>query len=95
MAFFHPRSRPPKQILNPTQFNEHAAYRFPLVFQCVMNIGARGSGQIWRRVVRARTLDVVEASKGFFVGPSSNSSGVLREIREQQRARRFSAIENR
>jgi len=99
-----PSSRPPKQIptLNPAQFDKHAAYRFSLAFQCVVNIGVRGSEQIRRRVVQAGTLDVVGcileawlASKGFSVGPSSNASGVPRETREQRHTRRLAAIENR
>ena len=50
-----PSSRPPKQILtlNTAQFDEHAGYRFPLAFQCVVNSGVRGSEQIQRRVVQA------------------------------------------
>jgi len=31
---------------NTTQLDEHATYRFPLAFQCVVNIGVRGSEQI-------------------------------------------------
>ena len=40
-------------------------------------------------------LEAWLASKGFSVGPSSNASGGLRETREQRRARRLAAIENR
>ena len=36
---------------------------------------------------------IIEASKGFSVGPSSNASGVLWEMREQQHARRLAAFE--
>ncbi|KAF9446068.1 hypothetical protein P691DRAFT_777117 [Macrolepiota fuliginosa MF-IS2] len=99
-----PNSRPPKPqpTLNPPVFDKHAAYRFSLAFQCVVNIGVRGSEQIRRRVVQSGTLDVVGcileawlASKGFAVGPSSSATGVPRETREQRHARRQAAIENR
>lgn len=99
-----PSSRAPRPIptLNPAQFDKHAAYRFSLAFQCVVNIGVRGSEQIRRRVVQAGTLDVVGcileawlASKGFAVGPSSSVNGVPRETREQRHARRLALIENR
>lgn len=99
-----PTSRAPKPqpTLNPAVFDKHAAYRFSLAFQCVVNIGVRGSEQIRRRVVQAGTLDVVGcileawlASKGFAVGPGLSATGVPRETREQRLARRLAAVENR
>ena len=72
-----PNSRPPKlaPALNPHSFDKHAAYRFSFAFQCVVNIGVRGSEPISSRVVQAGTLDVVGcileawlANKGFAVG---------------------------
>lgn len=67
-------------------FDKSAAYHFSLAFQCVVNIGVRGSEPIRSRVVQAGTLDVVgcvlEAwltSKGFAVGPSASASGMPRE----------------
>ncbi|KAJ3562153.1 hypothetical protein NP233_g9753 [Leucocoprinus birnbaumii] len=99
-----PSSRPPKliPILNPTQFDKHAAYHFSLTFQCVINIGVCGSEQIQRRVVQAGTLDIVGcilkawlASKGFVVGPSSSVTSAPRETREQRHVRRQAAIESR
>lgn len=95
-----PNSRLPKSIpqLNPTSYDKHAAYRFSLAFQCVVNIGVRGSEDIRRRVVQAGTLEVVGcileawlASKGFAVGPSSSVAGMPRETREQRQARRTAA----
>ena len=76
-----PNYRPPKlaPTLNPHSFDKHAAYRFSLAFQCVVNIGVRVSEPIRSRVVQAGTLDVVGcileawlANKGFAVGPSSS-----------------------
>jgi hypothetical protein len=99
-----PNSKPPKLIptLNPTSFDKHAAYRFSLAFQCVVNIGVRGSEPIRSRVVQAGTLDVVGcileawlAGKGFAVGPSSSATGMPRETREQRLARRQAAAEQR
>lgn len=99
-----PSARPPKPIpqLNPHSYDKHAAYRFSLAFQCVVNIGVRGSEEIRRRVVQAGTLDVVGcileawlASKGFAVGPSSSATGLPRETREQRQARRNAALEQR
>ncbi|KAJ3915394.1 hypothetical protein F5877DRAFT_23698, partial [Lentinula edodes] len=100
-----PSARPPKPLptLNPTSFDKHAAYRFSLAFQCVVNIGVRGSEPIRSRVVQAGTLEVVGcileawlAHKGFAIGP--NASGTPgsatgwgsygRESREQRHARR-------
>ncbi|KAH7907208.1 hypothetical protein BJ138DRAFT_988109, partial [Hygrophoropsis aurantiaca] len=99
-----PNSRRPKPIptLNPTSYDKHAAYRFSLAFQCVVNIGVRGSEPIRSRVVQAGTLDVVGcileawlASKGFAVGPSSSATGLPRETREQRLARRQAMAEQR
>lgn len=99
-----PSARPPKlaPALNPQQFDKHAAYRFSLAFQCVVNIGVRGSESIRSRVVQAGTLDVVGcileawlAKKGFAVGPSPSASGAPRETREQRHARRQAAAEQR
>ncbi|KAF5391739.1 hypothetical protein D9757_001825 [Collybiopsis confluens] len=83
-----PSARTPKPLptLNPTSFDKHAAYRFSLAFQCVVNIGVRGSEPIRSRVVQA----------GFAVGPntpgvSGNTAGwgsYGRETREQRHARR-------
>ncbi|EPQ50242.1 hypothetical protein GLOTRDRAFT_141598 [Gloeophyllum trabeum ATCC 11539] len=96
----HPPKLPP--TLNPAQWDKHAAYRFSLAFQCLVNIGVRGSEHIRSRVVQAGTLDVVgmilEAwlvSKGFAVGPSSSATGLPRESREQRAARRAAALESR
>ncbi|KAG6849176.1 hypothetical protein H0H93_010741 [Arthromyces matolae] len=92
-----PSIRPPKPAptLNPTSFDKQAAYRFSLAFQCVVNIGVRGSEPIRSRVVQAGTLEVVGcileawlANKGFAVGPSSSATGMPRETREQRQARR-------
>ncbi|KAG6875864.1 hypothetical protein C0993_006992, partial [Termitomyces sp. T159_Od127] len=95
-----PHIRPSKPVptLNPPQFDKQAAYRFTLAFQCVVNIGVRGSEPIRTRVVQAGTLDVVGcileawlANKGFAVGPSSSATGMPRETREQRQARRDAA----
>lgn len=92
-----PNTRPPRSIptLNPSSFDKQAAYRFSLAFQCVVNIGVRGSEPIRSRVVQAGTLDVVGcileawlANKGFAVGPSASATGLPRETREQRQARR-------
>jgi hypothetical protein len=92
-----PNYRPakPQPVLNPRSFDRHAAYRFSLAFQCVVNIGVRGSEPIRSRVVQAGALDVVgcilEAwlvSKGYSLGPSSSATGIPRETREQRAARR-------
>ncbi|KAF8149125.1 hypothetical protein B0H34DRAFT_791603 [Crassisporium funariophilum] len=99
-----PNSRPPKlsPALNPHTFDKHAAYRFSLAFQCVVNIGVRGSEPIRSRVVQAGTLDVVGcileawlANKGFAVGPSSSATGMPRETREQRQIRRIAQLEQR
>ncbi|KAG6839603.1 hypothetical protein C0991_001008 [Blastosporella zonata] len=92
-----PSVRPPRPVptLNPITFDKQAAYRFSLAFQCVVNIGVRGSELIRSRVVQAGTLEVVGcileawlANKGFAVGPSSSATGMPRETREQRQARR-------
>ena len=97
---FHPSK--PAPVLNPKSFDKHAAYRFSLAFQCVVNIGVRGSEPIRSRVVQAGTLEVVgcvlEAwlvSKGFALGPSSSATGMPRESREQRAARRQALAEQR
>lgn len=99
-----PSSQPSKLVptLNPKSFDKHAAYRFSLAFQCVVNIGVRGSEPIRSRVVQAGTLDVVGcileawlANKGFAVGPSVSASGMPRETREQRLARRAAQNEAR
>ncbi|KAF5366220.1 hypothetical protein D9758_005706 [Tetrapyrgos nigripes] len=99
-----PSARPAKLVptLNPTSYDKHAAYRFSLGFQCLVNVGVRGNEAIRSRVVQAGTLEVVGcvleawlASKGFAVGPSGQGIGVgygygygRRETREQRHARR-------
>ncbi|KAG6826266.1 hypothetical protein H0H92_000517 [Tricholoma furcatifolium] len=97
-----PSMRPPKSTptLNPATFDKQAAYRFTLAFQCVVNIGVRGSEPIRSRVVQAGTLDVVGcileawlANKGFAVGPSSSATGMPRETREQRQARRDAQLQ--
>lgn len=97
-----PSSHPPKltPTLIPKQFDKHAAYRFSLAFQCVVNIGVRGSEPIRSRVVQAGTLEVVGCilegwlvSRGFSVGLSPN--GGHRESRQQRLARRQAQEEAR
>jgi hypothetical protein len=92
-----PNYHPPKPVptLVPKAFDKHAAYRFSLAFQCIVNIGLCGSELIRTRVVQAGTLNVVShileswlASKGFAVGPSSSATGMPRETREQRAARK-------
>ena len=99
-----PNSRPPKPTptLNPQSYDRHAAYRFSLAFQCVVNIGVRGSEPIRSRVAQAGTLEVVGcvleawlANKGFAVCPSSSATGMPRETREQRLARRQAQQEQR
>jgi hypothetical protein len=99
-----PNTRPPKLIptLNPSSYDKQAAYRFSLAFQCVVNIGVRGSEPIRTRVVQAGTLDVVGsvleawlANKGFAIGPSSSATGLPRETREQRQARRDAHMQQR
>ena len=43
----------------PTLFSKHLLYTYTLAFQCVVNIGVRGSEMIRTRVVEAGALDVV------------------------------------
>ena len=83
-------------MLNPKVFDRHAAYRFSLAFQRVVNISVRDSEPIRSRVVQAGTLGVVGfileawlASKVFAVGLSASAGGIPRETREryQQRQR--------
>ena len=97
-----PAAHPPKLVptLNPKSFDKHAAYRFSLAFQSVVNIGVRGSESIRGRVVQAGTLEVVGcileawlASKGFAVGPNATVGGQPRETREQRQARRAAVVE--
>ncbi|KAH8094463.1 hypothetical protein BXZ70DRAFT_358643 [Cristinia sonorae] len=99
-----PTLSPAKVIptLNPKSYDKHAALRFSLAFQCVVNIGVRGSEPIRSRVVQAGTLDVVGcileawlAGKGFAVGPGASASGQPRETREQRMARRQALSEAR
>lgn len=40
-------------------YDKHAAYRFSLALQCIINIGVHGSELIHSRVVRASALDAV------------------------------------
>ncbi|KAI0668015.1 hypothetical protein C8Q78DRAFT_1147403 [Trametes maxima] len=97
-------AHPPKPTptLLPKTYDKHAAYRFSLAFQCIVNIGVRGSEPIRSRVVQAGTLEVVGcileawlASKGFPVGPSVGANGMPRETREQRLARRQAQHESR
>ncbi|KAG7092054.1 hypothetical protein E1B28_008435 [Marasmius oreades] len=90
-----PTARPlkPAPQLNPPTWDKHATYRFSLAFQCVVNIGVRGSEPIRSRVVQAGTLEVVgcilEAwldSRGF---GGAAPVGTVRETREQRHARRM------
>lgn len=99
-----PNARMPKLVptLNPHSFDKHAAYRFSLAFQCIVNIGVRGNEPIRSRVVQAGTLEVVGcileawlANKGFSVGPSSSATGIPRETREQRLQRRQQINEHR
>jgi len=88
-----PSARPPKlsPALNPPTFDKQATYCFSLAFQCIVNIGVRGSEPIRSRVVQAGTLDVVGcileawlANKGFAAGPSAGTVDVQRESRGQR-----------
>ena len=99
-----PGSHPSKPVptLLPKSYDKHAAYRFSLAFQCIVNIGVRGSEPIRSRVVQAGTLEVVGcileawlASKGFPVGPTVAANGMPRETREQRAARRQAALAQR
>ncbi|KAG8760693.1 hypothetical protein FRC11_015080, partial [Ceratobasidium sp. 423] len=73
----------------PYQIDPLAARTFSLAFQCVVNIGVRGSQHIRRRVVQAGALGVVSfilavwlTGKYFAIGPSATGSGAPRESRE-------------
>ena len=99
-----PSAHPPKRVptLNPKSFDKQAQYRFALAFQCVVNIGVRGSEVIRSRVVQAGTLDVVGcileawlAGRGFAVGPSVSAPGMHRETKEHRLARRQAQLEAR
>lgn len=92
-----PNIRPPKLVptMNPSNYDKHAAYRFSLALQSIVNIGIRGSEPIRSRIVQAGALEVVgcilEAwlvHKGFAIGPSQSATGLPRETREQRIARR-------
>lgn len=99
-----PNSRPSKLIptINPLSYDKHAAYRFSLALQSIVNIGIRGSEPIRSRIVQAGALEVVGcileswlAHKGFAIGPSSSASGLPRESREHRLARRAALQEQR
>lgn len=99
-----PNSRPPKLVptMNPPNYDKHAAYRFSLALQSIVNIGIRGSEPIRSRIVQAGALEVVGcileswlAHKGFAIGPSQSASGLPRESREQRLARRAALQEQR
>ncbi|GAB1528194.1 hypothetical protein RhiTH_011386 [Rhizoctonia solani] len=83
----------------PYQINPLAARTFSLAFQCVVNIGVRGSEHIRRRVVQAGALGVVSCilavwlkGKGFALGPSATGSGAPRESHEVRVSRREEAL---
>ncbi|KAK7035485.1 hypothetical protein VNI00_011778 [Paramarasmius palmivorus] len=98
-----PGSRAPKLVptLNPATWDKHASYRFSLAFQCVVNIGVRGTEPIRSRVVQAGTLEVVgcileawlahrQLGAGGHGGITGSGSGSgARETREQRHARRL------
>lgn len=72
--------RPPAPVLNPATWDKSAAFRFSLAFQCVVNIGVRGSENIRARVVQAGALDVVGCvlegwlvSRGFSLTSNAHS----------------------
>lgn len=99
-----PNSRPPKLVptINPASYDKHAACRFGLALQSIVNIGIRGSEPIRSRIVQAGALEVVGcileswlAHKGFAIGPSSSASGLPRESREHRLARRAALQEQR
>ncbi|QRW24350.1 MYND Zn-finger protein [Rhizoctonia solani] len=84
----------------PYQIDPLAARTFSLAFQCVVNIGVRGSEHIRRGVVQAGGLGVVSCilavwlkGKGFAIGPSATGSGAPRESREVHVRRREEALE--
>lgn len=83
------------------QFDQAAAYRFSLAFQCIVNIGVRGSEAIRSRVVQAGTLDAVGCiletwlrSRGFVTYPCGSASGLVRE-RETREERAQRKVEQR
>lgn len=99
-----PNSRPTKLVptINPASYDKHAAYRFSLALQSIVNIGIRGSEPIRSRIVQAGALEVVGcileswlAHKGFAIGPNSSASGLPRESREHRLARRAALQEQR
>ncbi|QRW19828.1 MYND Zn-finger protein [Rhizoctonia solani] len=84
----------------PYQIDPLAARTLSLAFQCVVNIGVRGSEHIRRRVVQAGALGVVSCilavwlkGKGFAIGPSATGSGAPRESREVRVRRQEEALE--
>ncbi|GAB1520556.1 hypothetical protein RhiTH_003635 [Rhizoctonia solani] len=84
----------------PYQIDPLAARTFSLAFQCVVNIGVRGSEHIRRRVVQAGALGVVSCilavwlkGKGFAIGPLATGSGAPRESREVRVRRQEEALE--
>ncbi len=97
---------PPRQSLKrkaPTPgefppFDKGAAHRFSLAFQCVVNVGVRGSESIRSRVVQAGMLQVVGAvleawliSKGLPLTPSSTVAVTSKESRQLRHAKRQEA----
>ena len=73
-------------------YDNHAACRFSLAFQCIVNIGVRGSEPIRSRVDHAGVLDVVGCIldawlRGFAIGPTLTTNDMSRETREQRQAR--------
>lgn len=93
---------PSSEASSLTSFDRAAAFRFSLAFQCVVNIGVRGSETVRARVVQAGMLDVVSSvlecwliSKGFAVCPSPTGSGAPRESKEVRVARRLELLERR
>ena len=99
-----PGSHPNKPVptLPPKSYDKHAAYRFSLAFQCIVNIGVRGSEPIRSRVVQAGTLEVVGcileawlASRGFAIGPTLTTNGMPRETKEQPQAGHHQQVELR
>ncbi|KAI0031123.1 hypothetical protein K488DRAFT_35573, partial [Vararia minispora EC-137] len=99
-----PNYRPakPQPILNPRVVDKHAAHRFSLAFQSVVNIGVRGSEPIRSRVVQAGALEVVGCilegwlvSRGFSLGPTGAASSLPRESREQRAVRKQQLADQR
>ncbi|GAA5943674.1 MYND-type zinc finger protein MUB1 [Sporobolomyces koalae] len=50
---------PPSLLLPPSLKSRHLLYTYTLAFQCIVNIGVRGSEAIRTRVVQAGALEVV------------------------------------